>query len=184
MNIKKIITILGYLADSLGPITKLKVVKLFYYIDKNHLINYGRVITKDDYIHLPLGPIPTRILDIINDPEFYLDTESVRYLYQYLVIDLTSKFRTTTSIKKPDLDELSQSEIKTIDTVIEQYGRFTEGQLIDLTHKEKAYLKSASNDKLQIEDIIDGIAEQKKKELLSLYYEDSKTDQALHCMVA
>jgi uncharacterized phage-associated protein len=182
MNIKKIITILDYFADRLGPITKLKIVKLLFFLDKFHFKSYGRFITKDDYIHLPYGPIPTRILDIINEPSFNLDKSDLAYLKKILSIDLTTKNRTIRSIRRPDLDELSKSEIKAIDSIIEKYGPMTESALVDLTHKESAYSKTGSNEKLRVEDLLDGMNENKKRELLNLYKNDCEIDRALHGM--
>jgi len=183
MNLKKIITILDYFADRLGPLTKLKVIKLLYFLDKYHFTHYGRFITKDDYVHLPYGPIPSRILDIINDPQFNLDEQHHSYLKSFISIEST-KNRTITSKKKPDLDELSKSEIKAIDSIIKKYGELSESKLIELTHKEQAYIKTSSNEKLRAEDMIDNMEESRKRELLNLYHSDCETDRAIHCLVS
>lgn len=69
MNVKKIVTVLNYLASKIGPVDKLKVVKLLYFIDKRHFIQYGRFVTNDCYIKMPLGPVPSNVLDVIDNPD-------------------------------------------------------------------------------------------------------------------
>ena len=163
MDIKKLTTLLAYLSEKLGPTTKLKAVKLLYFIDKAHLLEYGRFVTDDTYVKLPYGPVPTRILDIINEKEALFENEKT-YLNQYLKIE-NNKNRTMHCKKTPDLEELSKSELKVIDQVIAQYGKLSLGKLLDESHKEKAWLNAEPHNDLSIEDMISDLPQEKKKEL-------------------
>ena len=101
MNIKKLVTVLDYLALKLGSIDKLKAVKLLYYIDKNHFIEYGRFVTNDTYLKLPYGPVPTRILDILNDNENNMFADEKKYLDKYINIDSNTNRNIKSKRKSP-----------------------------------------------------------------------------------
>jgi len=45
---------------------KVKLMKLFYFLDFLHLKKYGSPVTYDDYVHLEHGPIPSGILNLVN----------------------------------------------------------------------------------------------------------------------
>jgi len=178
LNIKKITTILAYLADKLGKITKLQAIKLLYFIDKLHLIDFGRFVTNDTYIKLPYGPVPTKILDIINSETNLFDDEE-EYLFKYLDI-AKNIYRTITCKKKPDLSELSKSEIAIIDRVIQDYGKYSGAQLVDIAHREPAWIKAGQHDALSIEDMIEGLPDERKNELMANIEEDKETKIILH----
>lgn len=184
MNIKKLVTILDYLAFKLNSIDKLKAVKLLYYIDKIHFIEYGRFVTNDTYLKLPYGPVPTRILDILNDNENNMFEDEKKYLDKYIEID-SHKNRNIKSKKMPDLSELSKSEIKIIDRVLAEYGKYSGKQLIDIAHKEYAWKKAGSHEPLSVKDMIKDLPSDKKKELLNHFQEDKETNKFIRefCLV-
>ncbi|MBU0701918.1 SocA family protein [bacterium] len=184
MNIKKITTVLCYLSNKLGAIDKLKTIKLLYYIDKQHLLEYGRFITNDTYVKMPYGPVPTKILDIINEPEINLFDEDKKYFNEYISIQLDDRKRTITSKKIPDITELSKSEIKTIENILSTYGDYKGGELIDITHQEKAWQNAAHNDNLAIEDMISELPEDKRKKLLIYLQENTETKKFFHALQA
>ena len=183
MNFKKVITVLNYLASRLGPIDKLKIVKLLYFIDKFHFIQYGRFVTNDCYIKMPYGPVPSKVLDVIDNPDIMLEPAFSAYLQENISIDMASNKRTITSLKKPDIEELSKSEIKIIDHVIAEYGKYSAPRLVDLTHQEKAWINAGELDELAIEDILDGIDEERKIELISLYKDSLTTNKAFRSIM-
>ena len=138
MKIEKVITILNYLATKLGAIDKLKAIKFLFFIDKEHLIKYGRFVTDGKYLKYSPELVPTKIFNIITVPEILSDDKK-QYLFDNLDIDLNDRYRAMTSKKEPDLLELSKSELKITDIIINKYGNYTESQLIDAIHKEYAY---------------------------------------------
>ena len=178
MDIKKVTTVLNILATKLGPINKLRVVKLLYFIDKIHLIDFGRLVTGDTYYRLPLGPAPTEILDIINNPKDRLFEDDQNYLFKYLEIKSGPK-RTIHSIRKPDLSELSKSEIAVINRVVEEYGSYSLTKLLDRIHAEPAFKLANPSCKLLLENMISELPEERKKELQQLINEDKVADRVL-----
>ncbi|MFH1386357.1 MAG: Panacea domain-containing protein [bacterium] len=177
MNIRKVVAVLGCLADELGPIDKLKACKLLYYIDKLHLIEYGRFVTGDIYFKLPLGPIPSQVLDIINE-RGNLFKEEEAYLRRYLIIG-SDKNRTIKCKNKPDLKELSESETIIIQRVINEYGRYTSSRLVDISHKENSWQNASEHGEISAYDMIDELPAERKKALVEILKEDSDNNKAL-----
>jgi len=66
---EKFIACLTYFAKHCPDLTKLKLAKLFYFLDKYHLLNYGRTILGDNYIRMDLGPAPSIAVDILDELE-------------------------------------------------------------------------------------------------------------------
>jgi uncharacterized phage-associated protein len=179
MNIKKFVTILNYLSQKAPPLTKMKASKLLYFIDKKHFIDYGRFVTEDRYVKMQWGPVPSRILNIINCPEEYiLDKDNKKYFDANLAISKDAK-RIIKSKCPPDLDELSKSEITVMEQVIKKYGKCTITRLVDLGHREFAWKNAADADFISVEDMISGLDEDRKKELTDLYHAEKLEKHAL-----
>jgi len=177
MNVRKVITILNYLAYNIPYMTKLKIVKLLYFADKEHIIRYGRYLTNDRYVKMKNGPAPTRILNFINSPHDYLYTKSERSYLDNFISFKDSNYRTITSKNEPDFKMLSGSEIEVLDYILEHYGSKTAGELVELSHKEKSWINAKEVGYLKTEDIISGVNPEKKQHLLDYMHqqdEDSK----------
>ena len=173
MNIRKIITILNYLAFKVPRMTKLKIVKLLYFADKEHIIRYGRYLTEDRYVKMKNGPAPTRILNFINSPNDYIYTRSEKkYLDNYISF-ADSNYRTITSNNEPDLKILSASEIEVLDYIISEYGLKSAGELVDLSHLEKSWIKANEAGYLKTEDIISEVEPKKKEQLLNYLHQQN-----------
>lgn len=171
MNIRKVITILNYLALKVPYSTKLKIIKLLYFADKEHIIRYGRYLTDDRYIKMKNGPAPTRILNFINNPNEYVYSRSEKKYLDYYISFADSKYRTITSKNKPDLKILSVSEIEILDYVLSEYGPKTARELVDLSHQEKAWTNANDVGYLKTEDIISEVEPKKKEQLLIYLYQ-------------
>jgi len=183
MNIKKIITILNYLAGHVHNCSKLKVLKLLYYIDKKYLIKHGRFVTGDTYYKYQYGPVPTFILNFIDEGEKVLEREMKKYLSENLSF-ADNKYRSIRSLKAPDLDELSIAEIDIIDEVIKEYGNMKAHDLVEKTHQEPAWINSTAYSQIEIESMLDGLSPDKQKEILNRFNSDSKTEKALNRLLA
>lgn len=177
MNLKKVVTVLCFLTDELGPIDKLKACKLLYYIDKLHLIEYGRFVTGDIYFKLPLGPIPSQVLDIINEKKNLFEDEE-EYFKKYLIIG-SDKNRTIKCKSKPNFNELSESEIVIIRRVIDEYGRYSASRLVDISHKETAWQNASEHGEISAYDMVGSLPEERKKALVELLKEDEDNQKVL-----
>lgn len=163
--------------------SKLKVVKLMYFIDKFHLIKYGRHVLCLDYKRLELGPVPSQALEIINDPHALLRRDDLKYLEEHIEF-ADNKYRTIRPKKEPDLKELSKSEIKVINKVLNKYGKMSARELINVSHKEKAWLNAPWYSQLDIADIIDSLEDDDKKHIIDALQEDNRVSRELNLLLA
>lgn len=73
ISLPKLKAILLYFGNNTKYLGKVKLMKLFYFLDFIHTKKYGAPVTFDRYIHLEHGPIPSTILNLIDtavdDPE-------------------------------------------------------------------------------------------------------------------
>src|SRR3989338_11626754 len=69
--IPKLKAMILYFATFTEPrlLGKVKLMKLFYFVDFTHVKNYASPITYDNYIHLEHGPIPSTILNLVDAVE-------------------------------------------------------------------------------------------------------------------
>lgn len=151
-DVEKFITCLAFFADKKLPgLTKLKVCKLLYYVDKHHLIRHGRPVTGDIYYRLDKGPIPSASLNIMDE---VISTDEVscgegsnsEKLSKYLKIQrFPNKYPTFQLKQNPELDNLSESEIEALEQVLDKYGRCSASALIESTHAEAPWQKAAPN---------------------------------------
>lgn len=113
-----------------GAINVLKLAKLLYLGDREHLFRYDMPILFDQFVSMDHGPVTSTTLNFVNG---YLEDGanwdtfiSDRAGYNVGVVsgDLTIA----------DLDELSDAEIGTLEHVWGQFGRMDRFTLRDWTH--------------------------------------------------
>ena len=111
----KVINVILYVIDKYGEKTDMhKLFKTLYFADQEHLSKYGRTITKDTYIAMQFGPVPSKIDDIL---------KAVRGDSFFEAGDLTDYFEfinhyIVKSKKKCNTDYLSKSDIECLDNSI------------------------------------------------------------------
>lgn len=184
-DLDKFIACVAFFAkENLTKLDKLKVCKLLYFADKQHLLNYGRPIIGDVYYHLDYGPIPSKSLDILNDVScnrisgFSGSLPNRDRFTEFLKIK--KEFRhphpVFNLVKEPNLDCLSISEQEALREIIKKYGQLSPGELIDETHKDSSWLKSQNTEEIDYRLFFDNelTAKQEALEYLESLREDSE----------
>ncbi|TNE38975.1 MAG: DUF4065 domain-containing protein [Alphaproteobacteria bacterium] len=112
-----------------GEIPVLKLVKLIYLADREHLGKFGHPVISDRLVSMPHGPVNSMTLNFINGlqsspswDEFICDRDGYSIGVQREFSD-------------EDLDELSTAEIDTLKVVWDRFGSFNKWQLVDWTHE-------------------------------------------------
>lgn len=112
-----------------GSINILKLTKLIYLADRAHMDKYDYPILNDELVSMPHGPVNSMTYEFINGDltddgwdEFITDRERHN-------VSLTCDF------SLDDLDELSDSEIKTLQEVWSFFGSMEQYALRDWTHQ-------------------------------------------------
>jgi uncharacterized phage-associated protein len=138
---KKAKAVLLYMVDQGVPgLTKGKACKLFFLADKLHLVRYGRPITGDSYAAMEHGPIPSHMLDILDEIEAEtINTENAVDLAAALEIDRRFRYPRIKAHEKPGIKFLSESDVEVLNEIIGRYGRESFLELRHLTHTMPAY---------------------------------------------
>jgi uncharacterized phage-associated protein len=157
-DLDKLIAGIGYFASTGIPnLSKLKVCKLLYYADKEHLLKYGRPVIGDVYYHLDNGPVPSKSLDIMNEvinrDKVYLKSGEIsnqEKFTQFLKVHKPawSRHPVFQLKKEPDLGCLSESENEALAVALKKYGALKPGELIDRTHQEAPWRQSSPNSEI------------------------------------
>ncbi len=157
-DLDKLIASIAYFAsEKIEDLSKLKICKLLYYADKEHLIKYGRPIIGDTYYHLDNGPVPSKSLDIMNEvisrDKVYLKSGEMSNqdkFNEFLKVDKYpfSKHPVFQLRKKLDFGCFSDSEIEVLQSILPKYGPLTPGELIERTHKEAPWCQSSPNSEI------------------------------------
>lgn len=124
-----------YSLSKLGGKTDMhKLCKILYFADQKHLSEYGRSITGDTYIAMQYGPVPSCVDDILKalrGDGFFSDNEEIENLRKSLHFE--NRFMIA-STAKPDLEELSVSDIECLDYAIELCRNKSFQELTNFSH--------------------------------------------------
>jgi len=126
----KAIRLMAVLLKRIGPMDKLKLVKLLYFADRDCFLMHGHPITGDDLYAMPHGPVPSGCLDLLNGVQS-------SDIYRFIRIENNN---VSLVAEPPSLDdEFVGDELGVIQETIREYGGKTAGQLWRLTHELPEY---------------------------------------------
>jgi uncharacterized phage-associated protein len=106
-----------YLLQRAGPMSAFKLQKLVYYCDAWHMVHAGGPLVREDFEAWVNGPV-------------------VPALFQQ------HKGRYTVTTVRGDARRVAAGSRGIVDEVLRAYGRFTPGDLIDMTHAEEPWIRA------------------------------------------
>ena len=130
LSLDKVVEIIRYFAAKIDNLCKTKLMKLIWYSDALSVKENGFAITGLVYVAKQWGALP-----IEHDEIIWLEgvpCEEIQYP------ELYSGY----NFKLDELGEcknLSDAEMKILDTVIEKLGNMTKSEIVEFMHKEQAY---------------------------------------------
>lgn len=111
-----------YIMEKFDVIGFHKLFKILYFADQDHYANYGRRIIKDKFCSMEAGPVPSNLYNAIHicqgkrtkeyDPLLTPISDAIEVYY------VGPKNHYVRGLEKPDMDELSLSDIECIDRSI------------------------------------------------------------------
>jgi len=119
--------------DTLG---KVKLMKLLYFSDFDFFERYGKSITGDRYVRLPLGPVPEKAEDIIKEMELEgsIKTEKVKMPHpmsdKHLIVP----------IKPLTLEHFSKEELEMLELTAQKWEKFNGREMTDASHGEAPWI--------------------------------------------
>lgn len=128
----------------------IKLFKILYFAQRKHLAEYGQVIIQDSFQARQFGPVSGFVrkgLKLIETGQRLPDDFNV--FGNGITVSDTTRHQTITSSAKPDLDELSGSDIRCLDTYIDKFRDMQSVEISELSHSDRAWQKAyarAKND--------------------------------------
>lgn len=150
---RKVIEVLLYVANKKSVIDRHGLSKILYFADKAHLEYFGRTITGDNYVKMDFGPVPSKIYDYIKQ----IDTENALF---------TTKGYTLIPKREANIEELSESDIDVLDSIIAKYGSKSFRDKTELSH-DKTWKKSDLNKPIPADKFLLGL--KNKDEIIEMH---------------
>lgn len=147
-NLDKLIHAIAFFCEQgIQDLTKLKVAKLLYFADKNHLLEHGKPILGDVYWCMEFGPVPSFALNEMSEAIESSEVTATGTSDSNRISDVLR-------VRKPlfggyphfeakhrfDASVFAASELDILRRVATQYGCKTARELVDLTHAEPTFL--------------------------------------------
>ena len=146
ITIDKIKAIILYFAENTNNqyLGKVKLMKLFYFLDFIHVKKYGVPVTFDTYYKLDKGPIPTYIKNIVDDACENEENSLLRDSINFETPIGTQMKKTVAKRKFNERDKklFSKSELVILKKVCERFFETTTNEIIEISHKEAPYMES------------------------------------------
>lgn len=120
---------------------KVKLMKLFYFIDFMHVKKYGSPITFDRYIHLEHGPIPSAIKNLIDTAAEDIDNSMLADTIRFEKkphFDMI-KMLPNRNFTETDRKLFSETELEILEEVCRKYGAKNTKYIEDASHNESPW---------------------------------------------
>lgn len=131
IQIKKIKAVLLYIMQSFPQgVDYIKLFKILYFAQQDHLVKYGKVLVEDSFRALRHGPVPTYTYKALQIAEGKpLEGDFDEFLSGMEVRDK----KVYTSVK-PDMDYISGADKRCLDAAIAKYKDTDPYDVSDLSH--------------------------------------------------
>lgn len=153
VNIHKCIEGIDLLAQHKPNITQYYVCKIFYFADKEHLMDWGRPISGDKFVAMQHGPVPSYIYDLIKDTDTEPDEVVDLFNSRINVRRVNNKIHLS-SKGTENFSHLSGTDKEYLLDALSKYGNMSFQRVKEITHQDKAYIdaweKSGSNNELDL----------------------------------
>ncbi|MDD5291506.1 MAG: Panacea domain-containing protein [Patescibacteria group bacterium] len=120
---------------------KVKLMKLFYFLDFLHLKRYGSPITYDNYVNLEHGPIPSEILNLVNTAIDDIDNSVLSDTISFETPTGTTMQRIIPARKFSEKDKkyFSKSQLEIMEQVARRFGDKNTKFIEEASHKESPW---------------------------------------------
>ncbi len=148
VDMNKLKNIMLYLIERVGkaPIGKTKLMKLLYYIDFDHMEEYGEPVTWATYRKLDHGPVPMEALALWDEMEANGSIKIKRRLVGPCHIEQ----RPIPNVMA-DISMLTDQERKHLEKVIAKWINATAKTIEDASHRETPWLCTRDHEIIEYE---------------------------------
>jgi len=172
---EKCTSVLLYITKNLERADFLRVFKILYFAEQEHLVRFGRPIVGDSYIAMKHGPVPSTIYNelgnignglgklidgIVNNNISFSDYFEVKS--DKIIIAKV----------EPDIEEISESELECLNESLEENKYLSFNELSEKSH-DLAWNRANINDEMDVLDIAEsGGASQEMLKYISILVEN------------
>lgn len=138
INVDKCIEGIDLIARRKPNITQYYVCKIFYFADREHLLDWGRMISGDRFVAMQHGPVPSFVYNLLKDSVGEPD-EIVDRLNDRVKIARKNNKLLVKSRGKNEFGSLSKTDIEYLEAATEKYSGMSFGAVKAISHQDPAY---------------------------------------------
>ena len=178
---RKLIEMVLYILHKTGGTDLYHVLKILYFAEQKHLLEWGTKMVPDDFHAYEYGPVPDQLYKAVHNNNKYgeelprLFNESMEFAGNDAPNVLLPK-------REPDMDWLSKADVECLDAAINENIGLSFGQLLKKSHDE-AWLQAWISSQAGNDDIMDVVSIAKaagaSEGLLEYIEEQAEIDMAL-----
>ena len=132
---------------------KVKLMKLFYFLDFLHVKKYGSPVTYDNYVNLEHGPIPSAILNLVNSAIDDVDNSVLADTIKFERIDGIDMRRIVPirEFREGDKKYFSSTELNILEEICNRYKNSNANSIEEASHKESPWKNTRFLDTINYE---------------------------------
>jgi uncharacterized phage-associated protein len=119
---------------------KVKLMKLFYYLDFDHFEQFGTSVTGDDYLHWGMGPVPASASIIID--RMVADDQ---LLVESVDVGMPNHWVKYTALRNYNIQVFTSTEVAVLYAVAQKWEHHSGGDMVRAVHGEPPWLETAPN---------------------------------------
>lgn len=143
-DFRKFSEMVVFFTEKLEP-WKTKMNKLLFYSDFNMYKQSGFSMSGVQYRAIPMGPVPNNFNGIF---EYLANKEELYIYYSNFADGGTGEQFKPNPEKTFNKDLFTESELQILESVAERFKNTSTNEIIDISHKEKAWIENNSERKL------------------------------------
>ena len=152
LPIPKLKAILLYFCNNTSTkfLGKVKLMKLFYFLDFTHLKTYGSPVTYDTYINLEHGPIPSFIKNLVDTAADDIDSSILSDTISFETPRGTNRYRVLPNrdLSDDDKKHFSATELDILNKICLKFGNKNTKYIEDVSHNESPWKQTNFLDKI------------------------------------
>ena len=146
---QKAIEAILYVAHRVRDPSFHRISKVLYFADKQHLTNYGCLITGDDYVAMKHGPVPSGVYDLLKSVRGDGSHHDRQRAAEAFAIAGTCRIQPHRSENR---ELLSDADVESMDAAIHEFGDLPFEALTRRSH-DAAWRAADDNEFISLEDI-------------------------------
>ncbi|MDE5846251.1 MAG: SocA family protein [Muribaculaceae bacterium] len=130
-QIQKIKAVILYIMQRFPEgVDYIKLFKILYFAQRDHLVRYGKVIVDDSFKALKHGPVPTYTYKGLQIAE----GKVLEGDFEYFLSGIEVRDKKVFALVHPDMDYISGADRRSLDASIDKYKDTDPYDLSDLSH--------------------------------------------------